>query len=40
MSNVKITGNVYFDGLNVSKEYDIVELKKRYYYFKKVVYRA
>ncbi len=26
--NVKITGDVYFDGLNVYKEYDIVELRK------------
>jgi len=26
--NVKITGEVYFDGLNVYKEYDIVELRK------------
>ncbi len=28
ISNVKITGEVYFDGLNVYKEYDIVELRK------------
>ncbi len=28
ISNVKITGDVYFDGLNVYKEYDIVELRK------------
>ncbi len=28
VSNVKITGEVYFDGLNVYKEYDIVELRK------------
>lgn len=27
--SVKITGDVYFDGLNVYKEYDIVELRKR-----------
>ncbi len=27
--NVKITGDVYFDGLNVYKEYDIVELRKK-----------
>jgi phosphate transport system ATP-binding protein len=27
--NVKITGDVYFDNLNVYKEYDIVELRKR-----------
>ena len=27
--DVKITGDVYFDGLNVYKEYDIVELRKR-----------
>lgn len=27
--NVKITGSVYFDNLNVYKEYDIVELRKR-----------
>lgn len=26
--SVKITGDVYFDGLNVYKEYDIVELRK------------
>ncbi|MHB8064494.1 MAG: phosphate ABC transporter ATP-binding protein PstB [Ruminiclostridium sp.] len=26
--NVKITGEVFFDGLNVYKEYDIVELRK------------
>ncbi len=29
VSSVKITGDVYFDGLNVYKEYDIVELRKR-----------
>lgn len=29
VSNVKITGDVYFDGLNVYKEYDIVKLRKR-----------
>ena len=28
VSNVKITGDVFFDGLNVYKEYDIVELRK------------
>lgn len=28
VSNVRITGDVYFDGLNVYKEYDIVELRK------------
>lgn len=28
ISNVKITGDVYFDGLNVYREYDIVELRK------------
>ena len=28
ITNVKITGDVYFDGLNVYKEYDIVELRK------------
>lgn len=28
ISNVKITGEVIFDGLNVYKEYDIVELRK------------
>lgn len=28
IANVKITGDVYFDGLNVYKEYDIVELRK------------
>src|SRR5690242_16607119 len=28
VSNVKITGEVIFDGLNVYKEYDIVELRK------------
>jgi len=27
--NVKITGDVYFDNLNVYNEYDIVELRKR-----------
>lgn len=27
--NAKITGEVYFDSLNVYKEYDIVELRKR-----------
>lgn len=27
--NVKITGDVFFDNLNVYKEYDIVELRKR-----------
>lgn len=27
--NVKITGDVYFDALNVYNEYDIVELRKR-----------
>ncbi len=28
VANVKITGDVFFDGLNVYKEYDIVELRK------------
>lgn len=28
IANVKITGDVIFDGLNVYKEYDIVELRK------------
>ncbi len=28
ITNVKITGDVFFDGLNVYKEYDIVELRK------------
>ncbi len=28
VANVRITGDVYFDGLNVYKEYDIVELRK------------
>ncbi|MDF2987696.1 MAG: phosphate transporter, ATP-binding protein [Eubacterium sp.] len=28
IANVTITGDVYFDGLNVYKEYDIVELRK------------
>ncbi|EMS74146.1 phosphate ABC transporter ATP-binding protein PstB [Ruminiclostridium cellobioparum] len=28
ISNVRITGDVYFDGLNVYREYDIVELRK------------
>lgn len=28
IANVKITGDVHFDGLNVYKEYDIVELRK------------
>lgn len=28
VTNVKITGEVFFDGLNVYKEYDIVELRK------------
>ena len=28
IANVKITGEVFFDGLNVYKEYDIVELRK------------
>jgi phosphate transport system ATP-binding protein len=28
ISNVKINGEVFFDGLNVYKEYDIVELRK------------
>jgi phosphate transport system ATP-binding protein len=28
VANVKITGEVFFDGLNVYKEYDIVELRK------------
>ncbi|ACL76449.1 phosphate ABC transporter ATP-binding protein PstB [Ruminiclostridium cellulolyticum] len=28
VASVKITGDVYFDGLNVYKEYDIVELRK------------
>lgn len=27
--NVKITGDAYLDGLNIYKEYDIVELRKR-----------
>jgi phosphate transport system ATP-binding protein len=27
--NVKITGEVYFDNLNVYREYDVVELRKR-----------
>lgn len=27
--NVKITGDVYFDNLNVYREYDLVELRKR-----------
>lgn len=29
ISSVRITGEVYLDGLNVYKEYDIVELRKR-----------
>lgn len=29
VSSVKITGEVYLDGLNIYKEYDIVELRKR-----------
>lgn len=29
VANVKITGEVYIDNLNVYKEYDIVELRKR-----------
>ncbi|AEY66678.1 phosphate ABC transporter ATP-binding protein PstB [Clostridium sp. BNL1100] len=28
VASVRITGDVYFDGLNVYKEYDIVELRK------------
>lgn len=28
VASVKITGDVYFDGLNVYKEYDIVDLRK------------
>lgn len=28
VNNVKITGDVFFDGLNIYKEYDIVELRK------------
>lgn len=28
IANVKITGEVFFDGLNIYKEYDIVELRK------------
>ncbi len=29
VSNVKISGDVYFDNLNIYKEYDLVELRKR-----------
>lgn len=29
VQGVRITGDVYFDGLNVYREYDIVELRKR-----------
>ncbi|MCX8131132.1 MAG: phosphate ABC transporter ATP-binding protein PstB [Clostridia bacterium] len=29
IANVKITGDVFFDGLNVYQEYDIVELRKK-----------
>lgn len=29
VASVKITGDVFFDGLNIYKEYDIVELRKK-----------